>query len=293
MSSKSGPRSKIATQMTSEHRTELARLVRENKELLIGKFSPSVTQKARDQKWTEIYQHLTGLGAVVEDVNMLRFTVYPNISKATRRKRDLAKSTGQGSPIWTELDEIILDIIGRDSAAAVGIAGASHEDDVIFGSEDPSTVFDDTTESIFRTPLPGTSAQPKSVFAVRSVPVFPPLTSPVTSSPIKNTGEVNNASEVTPIPPQSRSVQKKRRAGQQTSILVDEDYKMLRVQKMQLDIEEQKLRMELIRTQIEAEKHRSEAELSRNDFFRLAGLSMTGTHTMVIKSDEGKHYCQL
>jgi hypothetical protein len=131
------------------------------------------------------------------------------------------------------------------------------------------------------------------VFAVRSVPVFPPLTSPVTSSPIKNTGEVNNASEVTPIPPQSRSVQKKRRAGQQTSILVDEDYKMLRVQKMQLDIEEQKLRMELIRTQIEAEKHRSEAELSRNDFFRLAGLSMTGTHTMVIKSDEGKHYCQL
>jgi hypothetical protein len=289
--------------MTSEHRTELARLVRENKELLIGKFTPSVTQKARDQKWTEIYQHLTGLGAVVEDVNMLRFTVYPNISKATRRKRDLAKSTGQGPPIWTELDEIILDIIGRDSAAAVGIAGASHEDDVIFGSEDPSTVFDDTTESIFRTPLPGTSAQPKSVFAVRSVPVFPPLTSPVTSSPIKNTGEVNNASEnfvVTPIPPQSRSVQKKRRAGQQTSILVDEDYKMLRVQKMQLDIEEQKLRMEeqklrmeLIRTQIEAEKHRSEAELSRNDFFRLAGLSMTGTHTMVIKSDEGKHYCQL
>jgi len=282
--------------MTSEHRTELARLVRENKELLIGKFSPSVTQKARDQKWTEIYQHLTGLGAVVEDVNMLRFTVYPNISKATRRKRDLAKSTGQGPPIWTELDEIILDIIGRDSAAAVGIAGASHEDDVIFGSEDPSTVFDDTTESIFRTPLPGTSAQPKSVFAVRSVPVFPPLTSPVTSSPIKNTGEVNNASEnfvVTPIPPQSRSVQKKRRAGQQTSILVDEDYKMLRVQKMQLDIEEQKLRMELIRTQIEAEKHRSEAELSRSDFFRLAGLSMTGTHTMVIKSDEGKHYCQL
>ena len=257
MSSKSGPRSKISTQMTSEHRTELARLVRDNKEILIGKFTPSVTQKSRDQKWTDIYTHLTGLGAVVEDVNMLRFTVYPNISKATRRKRDLAKSTGQGPPIWTELDEIILDIIGRDSAAAVGIAGASHEDDVIFGSEDPSTVFDDTTESIFRTPLPGTSAQPKSVFAVRSVPVFPPLTSPVTSSPIKNTGEVDNASEVTPIPPQSRSVQKKRRAGQQTSILVDEDYKMLRVQKMQLDIEEQKLRMELIRTQIEAEKHRS------------------------------------
>ena len=236
MSSKSGPRSKIATQMTSEHRTELARLVRDNKEILIGKFTPSVTQKARDQKWTEIYTHLTGLGAVVEDVNMLRFTVYPNISKATRRKRDQAKSTGQGPPNWTELDEIILDIIGRDSAAAIGIAGATQEDDVIFGSDNTTTLLDDTTESIFRTPLPGSSVQPKPVFAVRSVPLFPQITSPVTSSPIKTTGEVNNNSSENVITPniplqQSRSVVKKRRAGQQTSILVDEDYKQLRVQK--------------------------------------------------------------
>ena len=300
MSSKSGPRSKIATQMTSEHRTELARLVRDNKEILIGKFTPSVTQKSRDQKWTDIYTHLTGLGAVVEDVNMLRFTVYPNISKATRRKRDQAKSTGQGPPNWTELDEIILDIIGRDSAAAIGIAGATQEDDVIFGSDNTTTLLDDTTESIFRTPLPGSSVQPKPpVFAVRSVPLFPQITSPVTSSPIKTTGEVNNNSSENVITPniplqQSRSVVKKRRAGQQTSILVDEDYKQLRVQKMQLDIEEQNLRMEYMRVQIEAEKRRSEAETSRRDFFRLAGLSLTGRQTMVIKSDDGTtNFCQL
>jgi hypothetical protein len=142
--------------------------------------------------------------------------------------------------------------------------------------------------------------QPKPpVFAVCSVPLFPQITSPVTSSPIKTTGEVNNNSSENVITPniplqQSRSVVKKRRAGQQTSILVDEDYKQLRVQKMQLDIEEQNLRMEFMRVQIEAEKRRSEAETSRRDFFRLAGLSLTGRQTMVIKSDDGTtNFCQL
>jgi hypothetical protein len=80
---------------------------------------------------------------------------------------------------------------------------------------------------------------------------------------------------------QNSENQKKRPRAPLTSLLVDEQYKQLKVEKLHLDMEEQKLRMELIRVKIEAEKHRIEAESSS----RLAGLSLNGTHTMVISSE--------
>jgi hypothetical protein len=294
--------------MTEDHKIQLAALVRENKELLIGKFSPSVTQKARDQKWSQIYMHLTELGAVIHDVDTLRFVVFTNLPKATKRKRDKANSTGQGPPNYTELDNIILDIMGRDSAAARGISGDTQDDDVNLGQgedeHDASSIMDETTESLFggplqtpvRVQLPGASAGgggtftvPQSVFARRSVPIFPATPRTTTSSPI-NSEVVDTAPSANTQ--QNSENQKKRPRAPLTSLLVDEQYKQLKVEKLHLDMEEQKLRMELIRVKIEAEKHRIEAESSRSnaeqqrsDFFRLAGLSLNGTHTMVISSE--------
>jgi hypothetical protein len=72
----------------------------------------------------------------------------------------------------------------------------------------------------------------------------------------------------------------KRKSGPLTSILVDERYKVLKVEKLKLDVEEQKLRIELIGFQIEAEKNRV-------IFFKKAGLSVTGQHTMEITSEAG------
>jgi hypothetical protein len=72
----------------------------------------------------------------------------------------------------------------------------------------------------------------------------------------------------------------KRKSGPPTSILVDEQYKVLKVEKLKLDVEEQKLRIQLIHFQIEAEKNRV-------SFFKKAGLSVTGQHTMEITSEAG------
>jgi hypothetical protein len=297
-------RNKIPTLMTQDHRLELASMVRDNKQVLIGKFSPSVTQKSRDQKWTEIYTHLTELGAVFEDVNMLRFTAYPNLAKATKKKRDLAKSTGQGPPNYTELDNIILDIIGRDSAAATGIAGATEDDDVNFGGETEerereTSILDETTESLFGSTItsvmPGTSrggsfTVPRSVFAIRPRPILPPAPTPRTntSSPINEEMDVTVETAAANNTQQTSSNAKKRPRGPLTSLLVDDRYKELKVEKLQLE-------MDLIRIQIEAEKRRCEAEQQRAEFFRLAGLTFNGKHTLVIASEEQSsvHHLQL
>ena len=250
-------RQKIATVMSQEHRLELAKMVRDNKSLLIGKFSSTVTQKARDRKWTEIFAHLTELGAIIEDVNMLRFSVYTNLPKATKKKRDLARSTGQGPPNYTELDHVILDIIGRDSAASIGIRGASGDDDVNMGFDerDPlrdASILDETSESLFGAALSNTSTftTPSQMFARKSAPVLPPPATPrtATSSPIppEATETFDTASR--------KQNSKNRSRGPLTSILVDESYKKLKLEKLQLDLEEQKSRMNLLSCQIETEK---------------------------------------
>jgi len=282
---------KTPTLMTQDHKIALAKLVRENKNVLVGKFSPSVTQKKRDQKWTEIFTHLTELGAVFEDVSSLRFTAYPNLSKATKKKRDLAKSTGQGPPNYSELDEIILDIIGRDSAAATGIAGATENDDVNFGEENEesrqsSSILDETSESLFGSSIassvPGTSGGgsftvPRSVFAVRSRPLLPPVPRTNTSSPIHEEMDVT-IDAAAQNNQQTGTNPKKRPRGPLTSLLVDERFKELKVQKLELEIE-------LMRVQIEESRRRGEAEKERAEFYRKAGLSLENSYNLEINRE--------
>ena len=47
-------------------------LLRDNKELLFGDYSPIVTKVARNTKWQEIADLLTARGAVFKDVRSLR-----------------------------------------------------------------------------------------------------------------------------------------------------------------------------------------------------------------------------
>jgi hypothetical protein len=114
----------------------------------------------------------------------------------------------------------------------------------------------------------------------------PPLPrSTRTSSPVNS--EIEEVEAETQMGPTSGISKKRKKAGPLTSLLVDENYKLLKVEKLQLDIEEQKLRMELIRFKIEAEKQRA-------DFFRKAGLSFDGNHVMEIKSsDQGQFHMNM
>ena len=280
-------RVKVATVMSPEQKLILATFVRDNKAMLVGKFSPMITQKKRDAKWTEIFENLLELGAVIQDVETLRFGIYRSMIKATTRKRDAAAATGAGPPAYTDLDEVVRDIIGRDSAAVKGI-GDGNDDFPVYDEENSNELsnLNTTSESEFRMPL--NPRQLPLPFARRSTPLLPLLSqnSTLTSSPIRggqdDTLQTNGENRQDTVNTQQVTVSSsgafKRKTGPPTSILVDEQYKVLRVEKLKLEIEDQKLRLELVRFQIEAEKNRAA-------FFKKAELSLTGQHTLKITSE--------
>jgi hypothetical protein len=87
----------------------------------------------------------------------------------------------------------------------------------------------------------------------------------------------------TPANTHSAASARKKKKGQPTSLWIDEDYKELKVQQLKKNMEEQDLRMELIRMQIRAEK-------ARATFFERAGLALEGQHSMEISSTATGQY---
>jgi hypothetical protein len=63
----------------------LTKLVRDNKALLLGKYSPLVTNQKKHAKWTEIFNDLKSMGANLKDVDYLRQTTWGNMVRSTKR----------------------------------------------------------------------------------------------------------------------------------------------------------------------------------------------------------------
>ncbi len=57
---------------SDENKEHFVLLLRDNKDLLFGDWSPSVTKAARNRKWTEIASEMTARGAVFKDIRSLR-----------------------------------------------------------------------------------------------------------------------------------------------------------------------------------------------------------------------------
>lgn len=95
----------------------LAQLVRENKTIVLAPFSSTVTKKAKQQAWENILSQMNGAGANVDSIKTLRDVIWANIRRSTIRKVSESKKTGAGgSRQLSELDETVLDILGRESA---------------------------------------------------------------------------------------------------------------------------------------------------------------------------------
>ena len=95
----------------------LAQLVRENKTIVLAPFSSTVTKKAKQQAWENILSQMNGVGANVDSIKTLRDVIWANIRRSTIKKVSESKKTGAGgSGQLSELDETVLDILGRESA---------------------------------------------------------------------------------------------------------------------------------------------------------------------------------
>ena len=94
----------------------LAQLVRDNKSVVLAPFSSTVTKKAKQEAWESILRQLNGVRVNVDNIKTLRDVIWANIRRGTIKKVSESKKTGAGGSELTELDDTVLDILGRESA---------------------------------------------------------------------------------------------------------------------------------------------------------------------------------
>ncbi|XP_039299969.1 uncharacterized protein LOC111045589 isoform X2 [Nilaparvata lugens] len=103
--------------------------IREKKAVLFGKFSDEVCKAQKIDAWKEIHSLALGMGVVGPDKQWTytRDVLWQNARKSTMKKVDNQKKTGSaGGPEWklNTLDNIVLDIIGRDSSVLTDLGVA-------------------------------------------------------------------------------------------------------------------------------------------------------------------------
>ncbi|KAF2901498.1 hypothetical protein ILUMI_04681 [Ignelater luminosus] len=99
--------------------------IRENKEMLFGKFSKKLTKEDKDKQWEEIIDEAKSSGVIggAKSCTYLHNTTWQNWRKRALAKRDNRKKTGRGSgddTHVTEMDTIVCDIIGKGSPVLDG-----------------------------------------------------------------------------------------------------------------------------------------------------------------------------
>jgi hypothetical protein len=62
----------IKMSLTKEHKLQLAALIKEKKDILFGKFSPTITKLSKHKEWENIFNLLLANGAPVNNVHHLR-----------------------------------------------------------------------------------------------------------------------------------------------------------------------------------------------------------------------------
>jgi len=110
-------------------KTMVVKKICESKDILFGSFSSKITRDLKAATWKELLDYATSIGFQNNgDWQSLRDTTWMNWSRRVRSKFDsLNKTGGEGGDAneLTEFDEAVLDVIGRESAAMVGIGGVT------------------------------------------------------------------------------------------------------------------------------------------------------------------------
>ncbi|XP_050292780.1 uncharacterized protein LOC126733499 [Anthonomus grandis grandis] len=111
-------------QIIFEIKMQFLTKIKENKEILFGAFSDRLKKQDKVEKWKEITQVAQSicLVSVEKDWTYVRDTVWQNLKKSAMPKIDNAKKTGTcGKDMLTEIDKMILDIVGKKSPIICGL----------------------------------------------------------------------------------------------------------------------------------------------------------------------------
>ena len=120
--------------LSKQQKLLLAQLVKEHKLIVLAPFSSTVTKKVKQEAWEKIHRQLNGVGANIDSAKTLRDVLWANIRRATLKKVSESKKTGAGgSGELTELDETVLDVLGRESTNLEPVK--VDDSDIVFGEE--------------------------------------------------------------------------------------------------------------------------------------------------------------
>jgi len=245
------------------------------KKLLFGNLTKEITALARAARWREIFEELMANEFGLKSVDHLKTVVWGNIRKEAKKKFENNRQTGATLMPYNEVDRVALDIMNTKSASLIGLGATDRaptfsnrmSNTTVPGSTE--SVHDLTTESSFNLNLAaGTSASSFS-FTVPHAPV-PIRGGPRSSSPLLENLDVDMEEDQDQVRRTTQTVTRttsKKQKGPVISLLFDPAYKSLKFERMQMDREEQQLRMELIRAKIKAEDRRAE-------FFEKASLKL-------------------
>ena len=248
--------SNFIVHLTSTEKLSLVKFIKENQETLMGKLGPGNTNLTRNAKWTEIYEELKSKGTVLKDLAHFRKDVWGNIRKAAIAKKDNNNKTGAKAVEITEIDKIALEIVSPTYTDGLGLPDHArsflHDEDFNPDASFMSSVTQPTSRLI-------------------ATPMGPPLPpqNTRTSTPVDSETEEEKLTPSSGIPKN-----KKRKRGPPTSLLFDDNYKALKVNKMKMDAEEQQLRMQLLQCQIAESTQKLEESRKRTDFFAKAGIAL-------------------
>lgn len=103
----------------------LLEMIKENKDTLFGSFNRNITRESKNSTWKIIYDKCRARGINVgKDYVYLRDTIWQNLRRSTVTKVDKRNQTGgEGgrSLELTDIDNAVLDTIGKDNPVISGL----------------------------------------------------------------------------------------------------------------------------------------------------------------------------
>ena len=277
---------KLSRPLTPDLKLRLANFVNENKSILFGRVTPTLRNIDKMRKWKSIYEELIAHGAVIKDPAYLRDRMWDGLKRGVMEKRKKFASTGAaGGNRYTDFEKVTLEIMDPDSAHMSGL-GQRELPPIFPGSDggaqgDVSDDLNTTTQSVFNTT--SQSAFNANLTTMSSAPTFA-RPADRTSSPVRG-----NEASTAPAP-------KRPKRSAPTNLWASDSYKELKIRQMEKELEEQEVRITLMRTQTEesrlrceAEIERCQAEKERASFFSKAGLAVENNYILEINREHRIH----
>lgn len=260
--------------LTNDEKLALLRLINENKEELFGSWSSKLSKEKKTKCWQKFINVCVseyGFSPVDEGkgVKYLRDTVWHNIKRATMKKVTQNSQTGSEAVSYSQIDSLVLEIVGEESATIQGIPNQFEADPANphirppqrsitlistrkFAQVDKSVIVEkpgDESESIDSSD--SVHASPTSA----TTPITRPAT-PLLARDASTFGESNRSSIFIEHPSTSKQGDKAKKRGVQTGknkpdIITLTELDQMKKRKLQLDIEHREEQIKNLKLQNE------------------------------------------